>query len=225
MTWFGSFYRSALGKKAVMAVTGIIFWGYVLIHMLANLKLFGGAEMFNGYAEWVRHVGHPAMPAYSLLWIARIVLFGSLLLHVHAAVTLTRLNWRARPERYTKKGVVQAGLSERTMRWSGVALLLFVIYHILHLTTGTAHQEFIPGDAFHNSVAAFDTWWVTTIYVLASVLVGMHLYHGLWSMFQSLGWNHPRYNPWRRTFAVVFSILVGVGFMIPPLSVLLGAVR
>ena len=220
-----SFYRTAVGKKAVMAVTGIVFWGYVLLHMLGNLKILTGGEALNHYAEWLREMAAPAVPHSGVLWLVRIVLLTALVLHVHATYTLTLMNRRARPVGYRRRHVVQAGWAERTMRWSGVAILLFVIYHILHLTTGTAHQDFVAGDVFHNMTAAFETWWVTLIYVLAATMVGMHLYHGLWSLFQSLGWNHPKYNPWRRVFAVAFSFLIGLGFALPPFLILIGVIQ
>ena len=150
-----SFYRTAVGKKAVMAVTGIVFWGYVLLHMLGNLKILTGGEALNHYAEWLREMAAPAVPHSGVLWLVRIVLLTALVLHVHATYTLTLMNRRARPVGYRRRHVVQAGWAERTMRWSGVAILLFVIYHILHLTTGTAHQDFVAGDVFHNMTAAF----------------------------------------------------------------------
>lgn len=219
MTRLLSFYGSAIGKKAVMAVTGLIFWGFVLSHMLGNLKIFTGAEGFNHYAEWLREMAAPAFPHSGLLWVLRTVLLVALVLHVHSTITLTAMNRRARPVGYTKRSTVQAGFSSRTMRWTGVTLLLFIVYHILHMTTGTLHSDFVHGDVFHNVLVAFGKLWVVAIYVLAAVLVGMHLNHGLWSLFQSLGWNHPKYNPLRRAFAIVFALLIGIGFAIPPLLV------
>lgn len=224
-----SFYRSAIGKKAVMAVTGIVFWGFVLLHMIGNLKIFEGAQGFNHYAAYLREVLTPAVPETGVLWAIRIVLFVSLAFHVHATIALTRLNRQARPVGYEQRHVVQAGFAERTMRWSGFAILAFLVYHILHFTTGTLHRNFQghEGGTFHvfeNVTFAFQTWWVVGIYLVASALVGMHLYHGLWSLFQSLGWNHPHYNPWRRNFAITFSLLIGLGFAVTPLLVFVGII-
>jgi succinate dehydrogenase / fumarate reductase cytochrome b subunit len=194
--------------------------------MAGNLKFFagGGGEggaAINIYGEWLRGIGYPAMPHAGLLWVIRIALLGAAVLHVHAAYALTRMNWRARPRRYRRRAQ-QLGWAERTMRWSGVALLVFIVYHILHFTTGQAHLDFVPGDVYHNLVSAFSVWWVAAIYVVAMVLLGMHLYHGLWSLFQSLGWNHLRFNHWRRVFAVVFAVLVSAGFVLVPLAIWFG---
>ncbi|HMB54445.1 MAG TPA: succinate dehydrogenase cytochrome b subunit [Thermoanaerobaculia bacterium] len=222
MTWFGSFYRSAVGKKATMAVTGIVFWGFVVGHMAGNLKLFAGGEAFNEYAHFLREIGYPLVPHSGLLWVARVVLLVSLALHVHAAVTLTLLNRRARPEGYAEREPQQIGIAERTMRWTGFALLAFIVYHILHFTTGQAHGNFIPGDPFANLTYAFENVAVVAIYVVAMLFLSLHLYHGLWSLFQSLGWNHPRFNGWRRVFAVAFALIVSLGFALVPLAVFTG---
>jgi succinate dehydrogenase cytochrome b subunit len=225
MSWFSSFYRSALGKKAVMALTGLVFWGFVLGHMAGNLKLFLGAEAINHYAEWLREVGEPLLPRTGLLWVARIVLIASLILHVHAAVALTAINRKARPQGYSRHEMQNANFAARTMRWSGFALLAFVIYHLMHMTWGNAHPDFVRGDVHHNLVVAFSSGLVVAIYVIAMILLAMHLLHGLWSLFQSLGWNHPRYNPWRRVFAVVFALVISLGFIAVPVSIALGLVR
>jgi len=225
MSWFSNFYRSALGKKAVMALTGLVFWGFVLGHMVGNLKLFLGAEAINHYAEFLREVGEPLVPRGTLLWIARLVLIASLVLHVHAAVALTALNRRARPQGYSKHAMQNSSFAARTMRWSGFALLGFVVYHLMHFTFGNAHPDFVPGDVYHNLVVGFSSGLVVAVYVVAMILLGMHLVHGLWSLFQSLGWNHPRYNPWRRVFAVVFALVITLGFIAVPASIAIGLVR
>ena len=231
MTWFGSFYKSALGKKAVMALTGIVFWGFVLGHMLGNLKVFAGQAAFNQYAEWLRDLAYPAIPHEGVLWIARVVLLVALALHVHAAVALTRMNRAARPKGYARRDVQQADWASRTMRWSGVALFGFIVYHILHFTTGQAHHDFqapletaegVQHFAYQNLTSAFEIGWVAALYVVAMLFLGLHLYHGLWSLFQSLGWNHPRFNRWRRAFAVVFALVISLGFLLVPVSVFAG---
>lgn len=230
-TWFGDFYRSSLGKKVVMAVTGIMLWGFVLVHMTGNLKYFYGPgdpeapdpnAAINVYGEWLREVGSPFLPHSGTLWLLRLALLAALALHVHAAYALTVMSRRARPVGYERRRAVQIGWAERTMRWSGVALLLFVVYHILHFTTGQAHHDFVAGDVYHNMASAFSIGWVAAIYLVAMVLLGMHLYHGLWSLFQSLGWNHPRFNRWRRAFAVAFTLLIAIGFALVPLAIVSG---
>ncbi len=225
MSWFLNFYRSAIGKKAMMALTGIILFGFVLVHMIGNLKLYMGAEAINHYGEFLRQVGGPVVPPYFVLWVARIVLLGAVLLHIVASWQLTQMNRKARPIDYGQRDAVAASYASRTMRWGGVLILLFVIYHILHFTTGDAHGNFIPGDVYHNMVTGFSVWWVSAIYIIANIALGFHLYHGLWSLFQSLGLNHPRFNSWRRNFATTFAWIITIGNISFPVAVLTGLVR
>lgn len=224
MSWFLSFYKSSIGKKAAMAVSGLVLFGFVVGHMSGNLKAFQGAEKFNAYAEFLRDVGSPLVPHGGLLWIARIVLLAAVGIHILAAVQLTLQNRRARPQDYKLRRGVQLDYASRTMRWSGVLVLFYIVYHLMHFTWGNAHRDFIPGDAYHNLVTGFQAVPVALIYIVANLLLGLHLYHGLWSLFQSLGWNHPRYNPWRRSFAVAFSVIVTLGFITVPLAVLAGVI-
>lgn len=224
MSWIGDFWRSTLGKKAVMAVSGIVLFGYVLLHMLGNLKLYLGPESLNHYAEWLREVGVPLLPHEGALWIVRGVLLVAVVAHVWAAWQVSRASWRARPRSYEKVDRVQLDYAARTMRWGGVVILLFVVYHLLHFTTGQAHTDFVSGDVYHNVVAGFSVPWVSAVYVVANLLLGLHLYHGLWSMFQSLGWSHPTFNPWRRKFAVAFAVVVTAGNVSFPVAVLTGLV-
>jgi succinate dehydrogenase / fumarate reductase, cytochrome b subunit len=225
MSWFGDFYRSALGKKVVMAATGVVLWGFVLTHMAGNLKIFLGAESLNHYAEWLRDMGQPLLPRTGLLWIARLVLIASVALHAHAAWALTMMNRRARPQDYARRDNQAANFAARTMRWTGVALLLFVVYHLLHFTWGTAHPDFIAGDVYHNLTTAFANLGIAALYVVAMLFLGLHLWHGLWSLFQSLGWSHAAWNPWRRTFAVTFAVLVALGFLVVPVVIAAGMIR
>ena len=169
MSWFLSFYRSAVGKKAVMAVSGIILFGFVLVHMLGNLKIYQGPEKLNHYAEWLREVGAPAIPYSGALWIFRLVLLGAVGLHILSATQLTLTNLKARPLKYRERKSIQASYASRTMRWGGVIIALFVVYHLAHLTLGSAHPDFIPGDAYHNVVSGFQIWWVSAIYIVAQV--------------------------------------------------------
>lgn len=221
-----SFYGSSLGKKAVMAVTGIILFGFVLGHMLGNLKMYLGPETYNAYAEGLRELGHPFLPPESFLWIFRILLLASVGLHMLSAWQVTRQSWGARNHRYARRAYVQADYAVRTMRWGGVIIALFVFYHLAHFTWGFdwAHPDFIAGDVYHNVVAGFRSPVISLLYVAANLALGLHLYHGVWSLFQSMGWNHPRYNEWRRHFAIAFAFIVTAGNVSFPIAVLTGIV-
>lgn len=224
MTWIGSFYRSAIGKKAVMAVTGVMLFGWIFGHTLGNLKVFLGAEHLNTYAEWLRTMGAPAMPNSSLLWILRVVMIVAVVLHIVAATQLTLMSRAARPTAYRVRNNEASSYASRTMRWGGVIILLFIFYHLAHLTFGghVTPVPFIKGDVYHNVVAGFQVWWVAAIYIVANLALGLHLYHGLWSMFNSLGLNHQRFNLWRRYFAIAFALIITVGNLSMPVAVLAG---
>jgi succinate dehydrogenase / fumarate reductase cytochrome b subunit len=220
--WFFDLYRSSVAKKAVMGLTGLVLFGWILAHMAGNLKIFLGPEEFNHYAEFLREMGTPLIPETGVLWITRVILLVAVGLHIWSATSLTLTNRRARPEDYELRHGVQLDYAARTMRWSGYLIGVYVIYHLMHLTFGNVHPDFVPGDAYDNVVRGFQVVPVALVYVVANVLLGFHLYHGLWSMFQSLGWNHPAYNAWRRHFAITFSIVVTAGFVSIPLAVLAG---
>lgn len=225
MSWFTDFTRSSVGKKAVMAVSGIILFGFVLVHMIGNLKLYEGPQKLDSYAGWLREVGSPALPNEGMLWIARLVLIAAVVLHIWAAYSLTRDNRAARPRNYERYKNVHLSYASRTMRWGGVIILLFVIYHLLHFTTGTVHPDFQHGSVYSNVVKGFQVWWVALFYIVANVALGFHLYHGLWSLFQSLGWNHPRFNSWRKAFAHAFAWIVTLGNISFPVAVMTGLVH
>jgi succinate dehydrogenase / fumarate reductase cytochrome b subunit len=247
MSWFTDLYRSAVGKKAVMAVTGIILFGFVLGHMIGNLKLYEpgmyhgalcqededlqrlctpeGVPYINAYGAFLRQVGVPALPATGALWIARAVLLVAVLLHIWAAWQVTRLSQAARPHDYASRPKTHTSYASRTMRWGGVIILLFVIYHLLDFTAGKLNPGFVKGDVFRNVVASFSVWYVALFYIVAQVALGFHLYHGLWSLFQSLGWNSPRFNKWRLTFAHAFAWIITIGNISFPLAVWTGLVR
>jgi succinate dehydrogenase / fumarate reductase cytochrome b subunit len=225
MSWIASFYRSAVGKKAVMAVTGVFLFGWIFAHMLGNLKLYLGPEHMNDYAHWLRVMGGPAVPEAGLLWLVRLLLLAAVILHITAATQLTIQSRNARPIGYERRDVVKATYASRTMRWGGVIILLFIWYHLGHLTFGKFHPDFIPDDPYHNVVRGFQVWWVSAIYIVANLALGLHLYHGLWAMFNSLGLNAPKFNAWRRIFATAFALVITAGNVSFPLMVLLGIVR
>ena len=212
------FYESTIGKKAVMAITGLILFGFLIAHMAGNLQVFLGLEVMNNYAENL-HANAP------LLWGARIVLLLSVLLHAWASIQLYSLKKEARPIGYAKPGNVKSSWASRTMMLSGPVIAAFVIYHLLHLTTGTLHPDFVPLRAYENVVAAFRQPIVSVIYIVAMLLVGNHLSHGIWSMFQSIGFSHPRYTPKIKKFAAVFAWVLIAGFISVPVAVLAGLVR
>jgi succinate dehydrogenase / fumarate reductase cytochrome b subunit len=224
MSFLVNIYRSAVGKKAVMAASGLLLVGFVLGHMAGNFKLFLGEEKFNHYAEWLREIGSPALPHGGALWIARFALLGAVLLHIHSAWSLTRASRKARPERYKKLATQKATYASRTMRWGGVIIVLFVLYHLAHFTWGFswAHPDFVPGNPYHNVVAGFRVPWVVAFYVIAQVALGFHLYHGFWSAFQSLGWDHDAIKSWRRPAAAVIAGALTLGNTVIATSVLMG---
>jgi succinate dehydrogenase / fumarate reductase cytochrome b subunit len=219
------FWRSAVGKKWVMAVSGIILLGYVAAHMVGNLKVFLGKDHINVYGEWLRTLGEPALPRTVLLWGMRIVLIAAFVLHIVAAAQLTRMNQKARPTRYqSPRDYAAANFASRTMRWTGVIVALFVVFHLLDLTWGAANPHFVRGDPYDNLFYSFERVPVAIAYILAMLALGIHIFHGAWSMFQSLGWNNPRWNIWRRYFAVAFAVVITVGNVSMPLLITTGVV-
>src|SRR6267378_2039028 len=188
-------WDTMVGKKIVMAATGVVLVGFVTAHMLGNLKIFLGAEAIDAYAVFLRTMGEPLFPYSLLLWVARIVLLACVSLHITAAVHLTRMNWAARPQGYDAKQSIATTYAARTMRWSGVILALFIVYHLLHLTAGAVSfrpGEFVHLSVYHNVVAGFSVWYVSLFYIVAMACLCLHLDHGTWSMLQTLGWNNAR---------------------------------
>lgn len=224
--WALELYRSGVGKKWVMAVTGIALLGYVFFHMLGNLKLYFGAGDLNHYAEWLRELLVPFFPRTVTLWLLRIGLAAAFVLHIHAAYALTRMNHRARPDRYVGgRDYVAANFASRTMRWTGVIVGLYVIFHLADLTWGNANPEFVRGDTYGNLVASFEREPVALIYIVANVALGLHIFHGTWALFQSLGLNNPRFNRWRVVFARGFAVVIVLGNVSFPLAVMTGIVE
>jgi succinate dehydrogenase / fumarate reductase cytochrome b subunit len=219
-----AFYSSVVGKKVVMAVTGFILFAFILVHMLANLQVFlppeaNGVQPLDAYAAHLR-----ALPP--LLWGARVVLLVAVILHIVAAWQLTVLNkLEARTARYVKYTPVASTYASRTMVWSGPIIFFYVIYHLLDLTFGTVNPDFQPGHVFHNVVIDFQHPAVAIFYIVANVCLAFHLYHGVWSMCQTVGLAHPRYTPLLKNASAVLAILIGAGFCSVPLAVMAGFVR
>ena len=207
-----------------MAATGVVLYGFVFIHMVGNLKIYQGPEKFNAYAQFLREVGYPALGHEQALWIFRIVLLAAVGLHIWSATTLTLLSWQARSTAYKKKDSLVFSYASRTMRWGGVLLAAFVIYHLLHLTVGSVHPSFDPASPYDNVVAGFSVWWVALSYAVAVIMLGLHLYHGLWSACQTLNFNNPMLRDLRRPFALAVTLVIVVGFCSVPISVLAGIV-
>jgi succinate dehydrogenase / fumarate reductase, cytochrome b subunit len=224
--WPVEFYRSAVGKKWVMAVTGILIMGYVFAHMVGNLKVYLGAEEFNHYGEFLRDLLVPLLPRTVTLWLLRIGLIVAFAFHIHAAASLTLMNRRAHAEGgyVSRRDWQAANAASRSMRWTGVVILLFLVWHLADLTWGTVNPDFVRGDVYRNFVATFERPAVSALYIVAVLALGLHLFHGSWSLFQSLGLNNPRWNSWRRSFAIGFAAIVTVGNLSFPIAVLTGVV-
>lgn len=209
---------TTIAKKVVMALTGIILTGFVLVHMTGNLLLYLGPEALNAYAEMLQSQA-------AVVWGARAVLLLSVLLHIWAAASLTLTNLAARPVGYRKSAYEASSYASRTMRYGGPLLLLFIVYHLLHLTVGSVHSNFIRGDVYHNVVVGFQNPLVAFFYVLSMVALSLHLFHGVSSMLQTLGLSHPRYNGLRSMLGAGFAAIVTVGNLSFPLSVYFGLVK
>ena len=217
--------RSLVGKKAIMAVTGVILFLFVVGHLAGNLKVFQGPEHFNAYAEGLRTVGAPFFARGQVLWAVRLVLLASVFLHIWAAIAVTRASWAARPVGYHELIPTETTYAARTMRWGGVIIFLYVIYHLLDLTFGVANPSFVRGDVYHNLVASFQRWPVSATYIVAVVVVGLHIDHGLWSACQTLGLNRPPTFRWRRGVAGAIAALITAAYIAIPVAVLVGKLR
>ncbi len=229
-------YSTAVGKKYVMGITGVAMMGFVLFHMIGNLKMYAGAAGLDHYAHFLQTLLYPLAPKGWVLWILRGGLISMLFLHLHAAWSLTRLNSNARPMKYQSKRDYQiANFASRTMRWTGIIVLAFLVWHLLDLTFGVVNSETgkmitHPGDeeplkaVYASIVYSFQRTPVALFYVVANILLGIHLFHGSWSIFQSFGLNNPRFNNWTRAFATGFASIVVIGNVSFPISVMAGIV-
>jgi succinate dehydrogenase / fumarate reductase cytochrome b subunit len=224
-----SLWRTTVGKKIVMAATGLVLFAFVVVHMLGNLKIYQGAKAFNDYAGFLRSVGSPPFPHGAPLWIARVVLLGCAVLHVAAGLLLWRKSHLARPIDYSRRKNLEAGYSPPTMRWGGVFVGLFVIYHVLQFNFGVtgygAGGTFDAENVYANVVMGFSLWSVSALYIAAMIALGLHIFHGFWSLTQTLGINDPRSSAFFRTISIAGAILVAGGYIAIPVSVLLGVLR
>jgi succinate dehydrogenase / fumarate reductase, cytochrome b subunit len=222
-----TFYRSTIGKKIIMGVTGLIGIGFVILHMAGNLQVFVSQEKINAYGALLHG------PLAELTWLLRIVLIVAVVLHVLMAYQLTRISAAARPIGYQRKEAQVATLASRTMKWGGVLLLIFIVVHILHFTT----EQIDPGgwrgmtdahgnrDVYGNLVASFRIWWVAAFYIISMIALGLHLYHGAWSSVRTLGHAKESPNPLHRRIAAVVAGIVWLGFTIVPVAVITGLIR
>lgn len=223
---------TSVGLKIQMAVTGLFFVIFVLFHMYGNLKMFNGPEAYNGYAQFLRDVGYPIVPHEGVLWILRVLLLVSVILHAHAAIVLWRRGKIARgPNAYkVKRGkkTVQT-YSSRTMRWGGIILLLFIVWHILQFTTlsiSVGADDYSAMTPYDRMIAGFqpDVWWGYAIYLVAIAALVMHIRHGAWSALQTLGWSNRYREPVLNGIAILIAAVIFIGFMAPPTAILFGLI-
>jgi succinate dehydrogenase / fumarate reductase, cytochrome b subunit len=228
------FYSTAVGKKYVMAITGIIGILFVIGHMVGNLKAYigivsegdGKAYDIDIYGEFLRQMLVPILPHGVFLWIMRLVLIGALVLHLHAAYSLTVLNRKARPVRYqTPRDYQVANFASRTMRWTGIIVVLFLAWHLADLTWGWANPDFVKGAVYRNLDTSLSRLPVAILYIVANIALGIHLFHGTWSLFQSMGWSNPRFNKWRRYLATGVATIIVVGNCSIPIAVQAGIIK
>jgi succinate dehydrogenase / fumarate reductase, cytochrome b subunit len=214
------FLASTSGKKIVMAVTGVILFGWLTFHMLGNLQVYEGPEKINAYGRFLK-----SLP--ELLWGQRVIMFLAVCLHIWASIGLALRNNAARPKGYARKSNTISSYASRTMYWSGPLLFLFIVYHLLHFTVGIVHpgSDFVEGDIYHNMVVSFSVWYVSAWYIFSMILLGLHLRHGAWSFLQSLGFNRPRQMSVIKKLAAVYAFIMVAGFISIPVSVLTGLIK
>lgn len=227
------FYSTAVGKKYAMAITGIMGIGFVISHMIGNLKMYIGVVTegnereydIDVYGEFLRELLVPIMPRTYVLWGLRLGLIAAVLIHIHAAATLTRLNRKARPVKYqTARDYEVANFASRTMRWTGIIVVLFLAWHLADLTWGWVNPDFVRGAVYRNVDASLSRIPVAALYIVANIALGIHLFHGTWSLFQSLGINSPRFNKWRQGLAAGIATIIVVGNVSFPIAVLSGVI-
>lgn len=215
-----TFWQSTNGKKVVMAVTGCMMFLFVVGHMLGNLQMFEAPEHINAYGHFLHNLGE-------LLWIERGIMLLAIALHIIVTVQLALRSNAARPVGYSRKEAINSSYASRTMYWSGPIVLAFLIFHLLEFTAGVLHPhaQFVAGDVYGNVVSGFKVWWVSAWYVIAVGLLCLHLSHGMWSMFQSVGLAGKRQTPLLKRAAQAIAILIFLGYSSIPISVYLGFIK
>ena len=212
------FWSATVGKKAVMALTGVILVGFAIVHLIGNLQVFVSADKFNNYAHALK-----AMPP--VVWSVRLGLLAAVILHIWSAFSLWRLKSEARPIGYQHRKAIASSYASRTMYWSGPILLLFIVYHLMQFTLGVGGTRFAADEPYDNLIAGFQVWPIAVFYILSMGCLCYHLFHGIWSMFQTLGLSHPKYTPLLRLTAKVIAVALFLGFSSIPLGVLLGRLQ
>lgn len=215
--------RTSVGKKFAVAASGIVGLGYLVAHMVGNLKVFLGPHDINEYGEGLRDLLHPFFPRTYVLWGLRAILITAVVVHIVCTVQLARQSRAARTTRYVKTANVQATYASRTMRWGGAAIFAFIIFHLADLTWGV-HPDYVRGDIYHNLVNGFERWWAVALYLVAMVCVTMHVYHGTWSVSQTLGLRSAKNDSKIRALATTLAVVLFVGFMAVPVGVLIGVI-
>ncbi|WP_406135127.1 succinate dehydrogenase cytochrome b subunit [Streptomyces sp. NBC_01089] len=218
-----SVWGSTVGKKTIMAVSGLIMLLYLVVHMFGNLKIFFGSGQFNSYAHWLRTIGEPFLHYEWALWIIRVVLVAAVVLHAVCAYQLSRRDQRARPVAYAHKRP-RASYATRTMRWGGIILALFIVWHLLDFTTLTVNKNAQPGHPYENVVATFHTWYGDVIYIIAMLALGLHIRHGFWSAAQTLGAGKATRDRVLKGIANILALVLTVGFISVPVAVMTGVV-
>lgn len=219
MNWVMSLWGSTIGKKVVMAVTGLVGIGFVIGHMTGNLLVFQGQEAIDAYAASLREIG-----GGTVLWAVRAVLVAAVILHVVAAFQLTRRKQAARPQSYEKSEPQVSTWASRTIRIGGVFLLVWLVFHILHFTVGTVHPDFVHLRPFHNLTSAFSNPFVVAVYLVAMVFLALHLYHGAWASMRTLGIFKGSAHPLQRRLPTIIAIVLALGFSAVPLAILFGII-
>lgn len=217
-------WHSQLGKKYAMAISGFILIAYVLAHLVGTLKVFAGPEATNAYANWLHSLGYPLLPEYFAIWAVRILLLLSVIMHIVAAAQLVRLARTARPIGYAAREHRTVDFASRTMRWGGVIITLFIIFHVLHLTTGHIHHDYSE-DVYRNIVSGFQQWHISLFYIIACAALALHIYHGLWSALQTMGSTYRGFHRGGRVPAIAIATIIGIGNISLPAGVAIGLIE
>ena len=224
LPWPLNIYQTAVGKKYAMALTGIGLLGFVVVHMIGNLHLYEGPRQVHEYAEALRDLGGHLVPRTFLLWVMRLGLIGMFAVHIHSAVSLSRMSHKADSAYVGSRNYIAANFASRTMRWTGPIILLYVLFHLADLTWGWLDDDWVRGDVYNNVYSSMSAIPIALIYIAANIALAIHIFHGAWSMFQSLGINNPKYNNLRRGLAQGLAGLILVGNLSFPLAVQFGLI-